>query len=93
MFPLVTSSSIPIIMSFKLGIDIELVHSCLVLFVLFCYVENLLSHVTLLSLCVPLPLPIMGSNDINIISANVRGLRQQFKRIDLFEYFKILKRT
>ena len=31
---------------------------------------------------------IMGSSDIDIISANVRGLRQQFKRIDLFEYFK-----
>ena len=39
----------------------------------------------------PLPLPIMGSNDIDIISANVRGLRQQFKRFDLFEYFKKIK--
>ena len=33
----------------------------------------------------------MGNNDIDIISANVRGLRQQFKRFDLFQYFRNLK--
>ena len=33
----------------------------------------------------------MVSDNIEIISANVRGLRQQFKRIDLFNYFKKLK--
>ena len=33
----------------------------------------------------------MGSDNIEIISANVRGLRQQFKRMDLFNYFKKFK--
>ena len=29
-----------------------------------------------------------GCDDLNILSANVRGLRQYFKRIDFFEYCK-----
>ena len=33
----------------------------------------------------------MGSSSIDIIYANIRGLRQQFKRFDISEYFKKLK--
>ena len=33
----------------------------------------------------------MGGENLNIISANVRGLRQQHKRVDFFEYCKSLK--
>ena len=33
----------------------------------------------------------MGNDDIDIFSANVRGLRQQFKRRDIFDYIKNLK--
>ena len=33
----------------------------------------------------------MGSERLKLISANVRGLRQYYKRIDFFEYCKGLK--
>ena len=33
----------------------------------------------------------MGNDDIDIFSANIRGLRQQFKRRDIFVYIKNLK--
>ena len=33
----------------------------------------------------------MGNDDIDIFSANIRGLRQQFKRRDIFDYIKNLK--
>ena len=33
----------------------------------------------------------MASNTIDIFSANVRGLRQHFKRVDIFDYIKGLK--
>ena len=34
---------------------------------------------------------IMGSDVVRMISANIRGLRQQFKRNDIFDYIKNLK--
>ena len=33
----------------------------------------------------------MAKSDIDLVSANIRGLRQQFKRRDIFDYIKNLK--